>query len=113
MSGHTPQALAALMIPELDHAVPMAAGQQRSIRTKDYRPDFIVLVPNFEAATRLQVPQSDRPIITAGRQKLTCWMKAQPEPPRMTSQNVHALPPPDIPYLYQPLVPSANHPCPF
>src|SRR5260370_13371011 len=92
LGRNTPQALLAGMIPQLDHAIPIATGQQPPIGTKGHRPNFTVFVPNLEAVARLQIPQSDRPIIATCRQEPACGMKGyQPEPLSMALQDAHAL----------------------
>src|SRR5260370_18677215 len=110
MRCDTTQALLASMAPDLDHPISMAAGQQPPTGTKGHRADVTVLLgPDLEAATRLQIPQSDRLIIATCRQESACWMHGhRPDPVGVASQDAHTLPIADLPHLDQPIVASAD-----
>src|SRR5260370_12184917 len=110
MCHAAPQALLAGELPDLDHAIRIAAGQQPPGGTKGRCPELIMLlIPDLEAAVSAEIPQPDRPIITACCYKLARWMhNDRSDPLGVALQGAHAPSTADLPHPHQPIVVAAE-----
>src|SRR5437899_565634 len=106
MSYPAPQALLAAQVPDHHHPMSRAAGQKPSIGTERNTPDFAArFAPDLDAATSCQIPEPDRPIITARGHQSAFWVKSHRlDPFRMTLQGMQTQATADLPDLHQAIV---------